>query len=355
LQLTSLQLISMPDIFYQHKILENPIDLHLNSADSEIKFSGNTLNFYEKENIKKLTLKASAKVNNINSVLPSEYKNTSEYLDLILLVKSVKSIFRKCYIFEKKDNIFKTELNLNKEDWRNDVEVSALLILKKDIKENNGYASDKGTQLGWSSSYKIYFDKPEEKLGGASMDLQWESFSGDKLHWLNKNYSKDIYALDIRGGKKMPKIYLNSDMDLHLKSILNEKSNRFSLKTSSRDLMFQTISTSIFTQLLTDSLIEFNKNLIDNEGSDKDVALDSAWEELHEWKKQIIENYAHKILPDSRKKDALENLKENIYENQEKISEILKKILNIAQNSSEHSTHKIFTENARLLLRKDNK
>ena len=347
----------MPDIFYQHRILENPIDLYLNPKDSEIKFLGNTLNFYENENTEKLTLKATAKINDINSVLPSEYKNASEYLDLILLVKSVKSIFRKCYIFEKTGNIFKTELNLNKQDWRNDVVVSALLILKKNIKENNGYASDKGTQLGWSSAYKIYFDKPEEKFGGASMDLQWESFSGDKLQWLNKHYSKDVYTLDLARGNKMPKIYLNSDIDHHLKSLLTNTSNRSSLKTSSRDLMFQTISNSIFTQLLTDSLIEFNKNLLDpdNKDSDKEVAIDAAWEELQVWKKQIIENYAHKILPDSRKKDALENLKENIYENQEEISDIMKKILNIAQNSSEYSTHKIFTENAKLLLRKDNK
>ena len=223
-------------------ILENPIELLVNLLDSDIKFSGNVLNFYKNEKVEEISLKASAKVNDINSVLPSEYKDASEYLDLMLLVKSVKSIFRKCYIFEKKGNIFKTELNLKRQDWRNEIEISALLILKRDIKENNGYASEKGTQLGWSSSYKIYFDKPEEKSGGASMDLQWESFSGPKLFWLNDHYSKDIYTLDIARGNKMPKIYLNSDIDPHLKSLIVEKSTRSSIKTSSRNLMFQTIS-----------------------------------------------------------------------------------------------------------------
>ena len=61
----------------------------------------------------------------------------------------------------------------------------------KDIKEQNGYASNKGTKLGWSSSYKIYFDEPEEKSGGASMELKWESFSGPKLSWLNEYYNED--------------------------------------------------------------------------------------------------------------------------------------------------------------------
>lgn len=347
----------MPDIFYQHKTLEKTIDLIITPSNSDIKFSGNILDFYKDEKNEELKLNASAKVNELNSVLPSEYKDSSEHLDLLLLVKSTKSIFRKCYIFEKKGNIFKTNLNLNKQDWRNEVEISALLTLKKDIKEQNGYASNKGTKLGWSSSYKIYFDEPEEKSGGASMELKWESFSGPKLSWLNDYYSKDVYTLDISRGNKMPKIYLNSDIDSHLRSLIEEKSTRSSKKTSSRDLMFQTISNSIFTQLLTDSLIDLHNNIQEHErgGSDKEVVMDTAWEELVEWKRKMIENYSHKILPSSRKKDALENLKEKIYDDKDAISEISRKVLNIAQNSSEHSTQKVFTEHAKLLLREEKK
>ena len=76
------------------------------------------------------------------------------------------------------------------------------------------------------------------------------------------------------------------------------------------DLMFKNISTSIFAQLLTDSLIEYNKNLQDQNESEKDIAVENAWEELKSWKRQLIENYSHKIFPDSRKKDSLQNLKE---------------------------------------------
>jgi len=66
-------------------------------------------------------------------------------------------------------------------------------------------------------------------------------------------------------------------------------------------------------------------------------------------------NYSHKILPSSRKKDALENLKEKIYYEKDAISEISRKILNIAQNSSDYSTQKVFTDHARLLLREEKK
>ena len=124
----------MPDIFYQHKILEKNIDLIITPLNIDSKFSGNILDFYKDEKKEELKLDASAKVSDIYSVLPNEYKDQPEYLDLLLLVKSTKSIFRKCYILEKKGNIFKTTLNLNKRDWRNEVEISALLTLKKDIK-----------------------------------------------------------------------------------------------------------------------------------------------------------------------------------------------------------------------------
>jgi len=345
----------MSDIFYQYKTLQKPIELVIKPINNEIKFSGNILNFYEDEKNDKLSIKITAKVSDIKTILPELLQDESKYLDLILLVKSVKSIFRKCYIFEKNESIYKSELILHKKDWRSDIELSAILILKKDIKEYDGYASSKGTQLGWSSSYKIYFDKPEEKSGGASMDIKWESFSGPKLFWLNDHYSKDVYTLDIPKGNKMPKIYLNTDIDPHLKSLIEEKSTKLSTLTSSRDLMFQTISNSIFTQLLTDCIIEFNNHLKDYSDSEasKDIAIESAWEELPECKKQMIENYSHKILPGSRKKDSLENLKELIYDEKDAISEISRKILNIAQNSSEHSTQKVFTEHAKLLLRKE--
>ena len=339
------------DIFYQYKILEEPIELYIKPLNENLKFKGNILNLYEKDDYKKLELYITAKVNYANSVLPAEFDDSFEYLDLILLVKSTKSVNRKCIIFEKKANIFKLNLDLLKKDWRNDVEISAALVLKKNINEKDGYASSIGTQLGWSTSYKIFFDEPEEKSGGDSMEFEWLSFSSEKLHWLNKHYSKDIYALELRGETKMPKVYLNEDMDKHLRSLLEEKSKRLSPKTSSRDLMFKNIVSSIFTQLLTDCLIQYKRNLTQEGDADKEVAIESAWESLSSWKRTLLENYSHKIFPDSRKKDALDELKESIYEDDNKISEILKVILNIAQNNLGESTHETFTKSAELLTR----
>jgi hypothetical protein len=66
----------------------------------------------------------------------------------------------------------------------------------------------------------------------------------------------------------MPKVYLNEDMNKHLRSLLEEKSKRISPKTSSRDLMFQSIASSIFSQLLTDCLIHYKRNLMQEEGVD---------------------------------------------------------------------------------------
>jgi len=205
--------------------------------------------------------------------------------------------------------------------------------------------------LGWSKTYKIFFDEPEEKVGGDSMEFEWASFSSNRLFWLNKHYSKDIFALDLRGENKMPKVYLNEDMNKHLRSLLEEKSKRISPKTSSRDLMFQSIASSIFSQLLTDCLIHYKRNLMQEEGVEKLVAIENAWENLSNWKKKLIENYSHNICPDSRKKDALDDLKESIYDDDNKISEILKVILNIAQNTLGESANEIFTKSAELLTK----
>lgn len=357
MQSTFIQLTNMTnkDIFYQYKTLENPIELYVKSLNEDLKFKGKILNLYEKDSYEKLKLYVTAKVDHPGTVLPPEFKDSFEYLDLVLLIKSTKSIYRKCIVFEKKGNIFWLDLDFFKKDWRNDVELSAALVLKKNINEKIGYASNIGTQLGWSTSYKIFFDKPEEKSGGDSMEFEWASFSGEKLHWLNKHYSKDIYALDLRGETKMPKVYLNEDMDKHLRSLLEETSKRSSAKTSSRDLMFQTIASSIFTQLLTDCLIEYKRNLSQADGAEPEVVIEDAWDSLSGWKRTLLENYSHKIFPDSRKKDALNDLKERIYEDDNKISEILKVILNITQNNLGESTNEIFTRSAELLTRREKK
>jgi hypothetical protein len=339
------------DIFYQYKTLNNSIELKLKSLNPDLKFDGNILNFYNYNNTDKLELYVTATIDHPESVLPLEFKNSFEYLDVVLLIKSTKSISRRCEIFEKKGNVFRLDLSLFKKDWRNEVEISAALVLKNNIKENIGYASVIGTQLGWSKTYKIFFDEPEEKVGGDSMEFEWASFSSNRLFWLNKHYSKDIFALDLRGENKMPKVYLNEDMNKHLRSLLEEKSKRISPKTSSRDLMFQSIASSIFSQLLTDCLIHYKRKLMQEEGVEKLVAIENAWENLSNWKKKLIENYSHNICPDSRKKDALDDLKESIYDDDNKISEILKVILNIAQNTLGESANEIFTKSAELLTK----
>ena len=42
----------MPDIFYQHKILEKNIDLIITPLNIDSKFSGNILDFYKDEKTK---------------------------------------------------------------------------------------------------------------------------------------------------------------------------------------------------------------------------------------------------------------------------------------------------------------
>ena len=341
------------DIFYPYIVLNDQIDLHLKNINEEVYFTNNILNFYNKEN-KLINLKATVKIKNIEIVLPENYKeNIYEYLEVILVIKSIKSLTRKFIPFELNNETFNLSVSLNKLDWRDDVNISSILVLKKDIPEISGYASKKGSQLGFSKSYKILFDEPEEKEPGSGqgMNIQWISFKSSEIPWLNKHYYKDIYAIDFsKGANKLPLVYLNKDMNSHLKALLNIETTKQSQKNLVRDLMFSTISSTIFIQLITSSLIDFRNQC--QKYDDKIQGIENAWEDIHGWQRKILENYASKLSPDSRKKDALENLKENLYEDKNPIPNTMNTILNIAQNSSEVSIHEIFTKNAEQLTKK---
>lgn len=94
--------MSTQDIFYPYKTLENQIEINFKPINEKAKLNANILNFYEIENEDKVDLKITAKIDNIEYVLPERYKkNFSENLELILLIKSVKSLSRKFFKFEQ--------------------------------------------------------------------------------------------------------------------------------------------------------------------------------------------------------------------------------------------------------------
>lgn len=344
------------DIFYPYKTLENKINLYIKTTADENIFNNNCLNFYGDEK-KIINLKINAKIQEIESVLPDNLKdNYYESLELILLIKSIKSLTRKSIPFKISENKFILELELSKHEWREDVNISSTLVLKKDIPEIIGYASKKGSQLGWSTHYKILFDEPDEKETGQGqgMDIRWKSFKNEELSWLNKHYYKDIYALDFsKGTNKLPLVYLNEDMNPHLKALLRIETKQSSTKNLARDLMFSNISSSIFTQLITSSLIDF-RTLSQIYKEEKDIAIENAWQDILGWQRKILENYANKLSPASRKKDALENLKESLYEDRNSIPKIMSVILNIVQNSiGENSIQEIFSNTAERLTKRE--
>lgn len=342
------------DIFFQHKTLNDKIDLVLNPIDKDLNFNNNILNLYDNNEKQKVEIKASAKINNIKELLPKEFENdVNKFVELTLLLKSIKSIYRKSLTFYNENNIFKTSFVLDKLDWRGELSINAMLVLKKKINPIKQYASAKGSQLGWSQTYKVYFDEPEEKSSGEGIDVKWESFKSSKLYWLNKNYQKDVYTLDVKNSGKPPKLYLNDDIDNHLKTLLKLETKSSGMKSIIRDLMYQNISSTVFAQLLTDCLNDLDKLIKEEKNSsEKSIAIENAWDELKPWKQNMVKNYADRIIPDCRKKDALENLKEKLYENENYINELAKLTLNIAQNSLTETTEKIYTKAAIRLTEK---
>lgn len=66
--------MSLQDIFYPYKILENQIEINFKSLNENSKFNNNILNFYEIDNEDKINLKITAKIDNIEVVLAEKYK-----------------------------------------------------------------------------------------------------------------------------------------------------------------------------------------------------------------------------------------------------------------------------------------
>jgi hypothetical protein len=347
------------DIFYPHKTLESSISMNIkcNNAENVPRY-GNTFNFFDCEIKKNISLSISAQIPMIETVVSEKNHNKcNELLDVCLLIKSNKSAFRGKQLMQKKGSIYFTKLDIDLKDWAGEINLSSALILKKNDDDEFGFAAEKGTLLGWSPEYKLLLEEPEQKKGKDGIDVSWISFSDPKMHWLNDNYPDDIYALDLHEGKKMPKLYLNKDMNLHLKNVLINPSKKTSYKTVSRDLMFQTITTGILSQLITSALIEFKNTVdeqnLDENNNDPNNIANTAWEEMTDWKRNILENYAPSILPEARKKDAVEELKLKLCEDERFHKELLRKVLNISQNAMPQPTREVFTKCSEMLTKKN--
>jgi hypothetical protein len=70
--------MSIQDIFYPYKTLENQIEINFKSLNENSKFNNNILNFYEIDNEDKINLKVTAKIDNI--ALPTKEEEEQNLL-----------------------------------------------------------------------------------------------------------------------------------------------------------------------------------------------------------------------------------------------------------------------------------
>jgi malate synthase len=115
--------------------------------------------------------------------------------------------------------------------------------------------------------------------------------------------------------------------------------------------MFQNIATGVFVQLMTHSLIDLHSELKSQKmmSQEKEIIIENAWQEIALWQRKIIENYAIQLSPDSRKKDALDNIKEKLFDSDGNFPDVINIIQNIAQNNQ--GTEKLFTQVSHTLTR----
>ena len=77
----------MSDIFYQYKILENPIELIVKPMNSEIEFLGNILNFYEDEKNEPAEYKVVENSEKILMAISKGSKDNDPILNYVFIIK----------------------------------------------------------------------------------------------------------------------------------------------------------------------------------------------------------------------------------------------------------------------------
>ena len=317
------------------------VSLHAKCEDPEIVRDSNIFEIYYAPDIKKFQINFQCTFDEIDkSIDGKELDRLEELCDPVLFIVGRKSLKRLSIKMTKQDStaasgIYHSTITFDTSEWTGEVTISCFVILNKDLDQKYGYAYAKGSKLCLSQEFKILFDKPEisRKNKGTGIDILPISFSDPQYGWLNKYYADNIFAIDPTQKSKMPILYINADLDKNVMSLITNEQKGEGIKATARDLYFQTICNSVLNNLLSYSLTKLREEYDHlNPEDDQESIRESAWDELTEWQKNLIENYALDICPGSQEEDAKHNILESISE-EKSFSELIRRLPNVVQNS----------------------
>lgn len=171
------------------------------------------------------------------------------------------------------------------------IRLTPMVVLDGDLEEVAGLASAGGSILAEVEDYSVLMDPPQV-LPGSSLRIEWRKFSEEP-----GVSSTDLFALRVEG---TPIILLNTEFP-NAYDILESRGTH-GANARIRDVQFHLIVHQVWTSLIARALDSLSTAL--REG---DRAPLEALEELEEWERQVVKDWAPH-LTDSAGDEAIESL-----------------------------------------------
>ena len=213
-------------------------------------------------------------------------ERASPPLKVIAAYTSIDGSLRDSVELNSKDaNLFAGSIAVDPKIVQESIKVTVLALRDKPGKEP-GYASHNGARLGWCPTHEIRF-KEKVVSAGNFLEIRWENFEGSLI--VPEGYAQTFYYLDANASA--PILYLNKNSVPALIKLMDTKGHSGS-KASARDLLFRSIATSVWQQLLRAALDDLREEAMT---MGTPVDLDMAIAE--EWKRVAIRKFAEHLEP----------------------------------------------------------
>lgn len=220
-------------------------------------------------------------------------------VSLGLKTSSVQSRVRRLEYAPAGEMEHEFEVTLQRADHWGLVELQPVLVLARDLAEEPGLASARGTVLAADPPIIIEFDE-NSPISGKALPIEWRSFE------LEPGLGPDeIHALKTEGPQ--PKILLNRDVP-------NAYTVLMSLGTTGaeariRNVEFHKIALQVWTALIGQSLLELSRL------ASSGLSVEEALDELTGWQADVLHDWAPYLFPECSPGDALQQLLQNIDDN----------------------------------------
>jgi hypothetical protein len=283
--------------YLPYRTLGDRLSVHVESEAGELPFSptGEVLGYELEDDPLRLLFRINDWRSDVDDVLPSAERKTPP-VGALLVVRSDQS--RRRFAIPIKD--LECVHEFQRREWRGSVSVEAVVVRQRDATDpDEGEARDKAALLAWSKPTVIHFDEPARPPGDR-LEVKWEDFRNSPDAW-RRQHDDNIFALDLLSSER-PIIRLNSALP-NLKTVLNNAATH-GRAARIRDATNFMIAHQAWTSLIASAM----GSVREAHETSPNRPLEELLEELSDWEKRVLEDWARYVYPDHNTDDALDKI-----------------------------------------------